>query len=1089
MGGANRAVVSRGKGAGEVGSLWITTLGQVGLRRDGVGLELQPAQRQLLALLVATGPDGAAIDRLADEIWADELPSQWRASIRVAVSRLRKRSGLKIPSKNGRYHLDATADEVDLWKLRRLIDNDVELDEASLPLVYAAEAFSSIELTPVLQSTAAEVATLQRALIERLARSGEPQSPAVLVGLARHLQIDPYDEDLTVAVATIHANSGASSDALRFIDHHRALCENENLGPTASLDDLSETIRAQRDHPPDEAVEDGPALSGVPEELARRRLPLFVGRTDEVAAVCAAVHEPSSRVVVIRGQAGSGKTSLLAEVAERMASGADVHTVFAAGSPGGRIGLAAMTTAVSDFAADVAVVDTLGLDPAGRLGSLAIRLRKRLAGIARTGRVLLLVDDAQWLDSASCELIDFLARAPDEPSTTIVLAARSTVRGKTPWSALQTALDRLQTVRSLDLGPLEVEDVGRLVDRRRPDDPFNTRSQSTRWIHAASGGLPLVVNALLAMADGEAAPVGSSDAVFDRLIEACTELEREVGAAGAVLGHRFRLDQLETLVERSRSETFEALDGLVEQELLVETGSLDEFEFSHQLIMDAFTRSVTRSRRARLHRKASETAADVHALARHQRGALDLVTVETVVDSTIASAQAHLRDGSYWESSAQFRAAIGLDPGLVGEEAFVDMARSLSLSGAASASRRIRARAFDMSVAAKNWAAAHDAAVAGLPEAEVADGELDRLEQLEAIPTRHLDRRRQTEQALHASRIASQLGKAETAKYWAESANALARSDDERGLAAVAEHFVLMLDHPPGLRLERLDAAVEGLDLDGTLACRVEQFRAIDQLELGNVAAASTALDAQRAHATDTNDHLRQWHGLILESQLAELDGRWDEADGLADEALALGRSYGIGQADIVRLAQQYFRQRILGRLGELADAIDLVPEPDSDSMLFRSARATVLAAAGREDDGLALATSIAETALSRPSATSLQCLAIVAEVLDSTESNALRAAILEAFEPFLGNGLVIGVGLGFVASVDVAVGCLGAATDTDRAALLKVAIKEADAAGYLSWAVRYRLDLAAMTGAVEPASEAERLAAGTPLTAMLPAG
>ena len=342
-------------------------------------------------------------------------------------------------------------------------------------------------------------------------------------------------------------------------------------------------------------------------------------------------------------------------------------------------------------------------------------------------------------------------------------------------------------------------------------------------------------------------------------------------------------------------------------------------------------------------------------------------------------------------------------------------------------------------------------------------------------------------QALHASRIASQLGRVASAKYWAENAAALAETDEERGLSAVAEHFVLMLDHPPALRLERLDAALVGLPLDGSLACRVEQFRAIDHLELGDVRAASAALAAQRAHAEDANDHLRQWHGLILESQLADLDGRWETADSLADQALALGRDYGIAQADIVRLAQQYFRQRLLGRLGELADAIELIPKPDSDSMLFQSAKATVYAAAGRMDDGLALAEAIADRAMSQPSATSLQCVAIVAELLGRSECEARKARIFRAFEPFLGNGLVVGVGLGFIASLDVGIAGLAAGSEADRSTLLKVAIKEADAAGYTSWAIRYRLDLAMLTEAVEPVAEARRLAAGTPMAAMLP--
>ena len=1073
----------------ELRTLEITTLGHVGLSRDGRAVELQPGQRQLLALLVVAGPIGATIEWLADEMWADELPAQWRASIRVAVSRLRQRSGLAIPSSNGRYQLDATEQEVDLWRLKYLVDEpDRLLGQRCVRLVCAAEIFPSVELSPALQSASVEIATLQRMMVDRIARSEARLEPPELISLAGLLRRDLYDADLTAAVAAVHANSDVPSEALAILDRYSILCAEEDLVVPAKIDELHDEIASQAAQASRPRVADHPPALAVSPDLARHRPPLFVGRSAEADALASASVDAAAGVIVVRGPAGSGKTALLAEVAERISADGAVQVVFAAGSPGGRVGLGAMTAAVPTFAEDVAEIDGLGLDPSGRLGSLALRFRERLVRCSAGRSTLFMIDDGQWLDSASCELIDFLARTTsDDPPLTIVITTRPTVRETVPWTALQTALDRSHAVRSIELEPLTVDEVRQLVDRRRPDDPLRTRVQSSRWIHARSGGLPLVVNTLLSMADGGSASVESSEAVFDRLIESCTAREREIGVVGAVLGHRFQLSELEALVERSRDEIFEALNGLVRHELVVETGPLDEFEFSHQLIADAFIRSVTRSHRARLHLKASENSSDVHARARHQLGARELVAVETAVESTVASARAHLEGGAFWESSAQFRTAIGLGPDLVGASGFVDMARSLSLSGSVSASRRIRAKAFEVATASLDWAAAHDAAVAGLPEAEIADGETDRLDQLEAIPTRHLDRERQMTQALNSSRIASQLGKADAAKYWAESGIALARSDEERCLAAVAEHFVLMLDHPPALRLERLNTAVDGRVVSDRLACRIEQFRAIDELELGNTAAASRALAAQRAKAAVVNDHLRQWHGLILEGQLAELEGRWEAADALADEAVELGRTYGIGQADIVRLAQQYFRQRLLGRLEELVDVIDLVPAPDAESMLFQSAKATIYTAGGRTNEGVALAMNIAERALRQPSATSLQCLAIIAKVLDRSDSVEVNERVREVFEPFVGNGLVVGVGLGFVASIDSEVAGIGAETFADRSEALEVAIKEADAAGFRSWAVRYRLDLAELTGRTKPLQEAKRLAAGTPLAVMLP--
>ncbi|RZL84450.1 MAG: hypothetical protein EOP32_03655 [Rhodococcus sp. (in: high G+C Gram-positive bacteria)] len=93
------------------------------------------------------------------------------------------------------------------------------------------------------------------------------------------------------------------------------------------------------------------------------RLPL-VGRTEDVAAICALFGDPAVGMLTVVGQAGVGKTTVVAAVAERLtASGIDVSWVDLSECASGRDGLAMIEAACARSSASeiarVIVVDSL----------------------------------------------------------------------------------------------------------------------------------------------------------------------------------------------------------------------------------------------------------------------------------------------------------------------------------------------------------------------------------------------------------------------------------------------------------------------------------------------------------------------------------------------------------------------------------------------------------------------------------------------------------------------------------------------------------------------------------------------------------
>jgi DNA-binding SARP family transcriptional activator len=1070
-------------------SLEVHVLGRIGAVRDGAEVKLAPGLRQLLALLVAAGVKGASLDWLSDETWSEDLPSQWQASMRMAISRLRRATGLSIPSKNGHYRLDVDVTQVDAWKLLEAERQDGRWDPGLEALIAETVIFPSVEISPSLHAASVEIERAQRWSIERLSHEPLRQTRRLLSSLAQRVNEDPLDVKLCRAVALIHARSGAPGEAMTLID----LCRQTYLdtfgsGPPPGLDELYYDIQSQAIAAPSQRRDAGalsPAEPRLPFHLSRSRVERFAGRAGELDQLGRVVEPNGPTVVVVSGPPGSGKTSLLAEIGHRIASGG-AYIVFIAGSPGGQVGLAPITASVGGFGAKVEAAGQQEHDAASRLGFLASSLLELLALEASGRRIVLLVDDAQWLDGPTCEIIDYLARstAGNHP-VALVLTVRSKPEGRAPWSNLQARLDRLSHAVHLVLGPLSETELGAIVAVKRPLDSFTARRQLTTWLHRVSGGRPAVACALLAIEDAPASGSNETE-VFDRRIHSVGDEVRRACASAAVLGHRFRLPDLAALLGQSITSLLDVLEVAVRQDLIVETGALDEFEFSHQLIADAFARSISNARRARLHLKACDLTTNVHALSRHCVAAGELVERERAIAAVVASARAHLAALSFWESVAEFRVAIGLADGRLGASVYVDFARALSLSGARSASRGVREKAYGLAGAAGLWPLAHDAAVSGLPEAETPDGEDDRLSQLSQIQPEDLDPPRRLSQALWSARLAALLGHPDVARDWAQRATVLAATDEERVEAALVERLTGMVIHPPPVRLERLASSIGNLRISDRSRCRVSQIRAIDQLETGDLAAACRSLDEFELLASELADPLRRWHAMVFRSLIDEISGRWDEADSLARDALRLGEQFAVAQAEIVFRGHQYFRLLTMGRLGRLAGRIDDVPAPDADSWLFAASRARVLAAAGRQDEAAALAGEVARHVLDRPSVLSLGCLAFAAPALAHHYSNELKARVQVALAPFSGSFVVIGIGLGLFGPVDLLSASLSDPSRDHEREALEQAIKMVDSSGILSLQVRYRLDLAEITGSRERVAEARLLAAGSALVELL---
>lgn len=217
-------------------------------------------------------------------------------------------------------------------------------------------------------------------------------------------------------------------------------------------------------------------------ELPRGSWPL-VGRDEELSALLDAIESGSSRVFVLTGAAGVGKSRLATETIDALdARGWPIARV-AASAALRSVPLAALVPFVGARRGEL---NALSEDPAALFAFAADVAAERAAG----ARLALLVDDLPQLDPLSVALIAQLAHT----GSTVVVA---TARDGDPLPEAILGLWTAGIATRVALDPLTVEQVGKLLDAVL-GGPLS--HQSTAALHRLSGGNPLMLRELVAAA-------------------------------------------------------------------------------------------------------------------------------------------------------------------------------------------------------------------------------------------------------------------------------------------------------------------------------------------------------------------------------------------------------------------------------------------------------------------------------------------------------------------------------------------------------------------------------------------------------------
>jgi DNA-binding CsgD family transcriptional regulator/tetratricopeptide (TPR) repeat protein len=336
----------------------------------------------------------------------------------------------------------------------------------------------------------------------------------------------------------------------------------------------------------------------------------MIGRSAELAELEAALADAAqdhASVAFVAGEAGVGKTRLLAELMER-ARGGDAlvlagETVDFGGE--GELPYLPLVAALRPLARERDAALTEAVAPllpgrdvgAGDQARLFEGLLELLQVLGERRPVLLVIEDLQWADRSTRAALAFLARSLTDERVLVVGSYRPDELGRShPLRALLAELEVAPRVRRVQLEPLSREELAELLADVLGTPPADDLLERL-WTRC--GGNPLFAEELLAAGhDGRgAAPDTLREALMLRVARLSAPARELLGpiAVGQRLDHEV-LEETSGLEPRElRDALREAVDGHI---LVVQDGM---HGFRHALLREVVEQDLLPGERSELH--------------------------------------------------------------------------------------------------------------------------------------------------------------------------------------------------------------------------------------------------------------------------------------------------------------------------------------------------------------------------------------------------------------------------------------------------------------------------------------------------------
>ncbi|WP_067271985.1 helix-turn-helix transcriptional regulator [Streptomyces jeddahensis] len=238
-----------------------------------------------------------------------------------------------------------------------------------------------------------------------------------------------------------------------------------------------------------------------------------------------------------------------------------------------------------------------------RLFELTARLLERLAA-DRT--IVVVLEDLHWADASTRHLLAYLFRTLRSGRLVVVATYRADdIHRRHPLRPLLAELDRLRSVRRIELGRFSRDEVGRQIAGILAQEPEPSLVDD---IFERSDGNAFFVEEL-AVAAHEGCSPGLTDSLRDLLlvrVEALPEHAQRVARVAAEGGSTVEYPLLAAVAGLAEDDLIEALRAAVGATILLATPDGDGYRFRHALVREAVSDDLLPGERSRLNRRYAE---------------------------------------------------------------------------------------------------------------------------------------------------------------------------------------------------------------------------------------------------------------------------------------------------------------------------------------------------------------------------------------------------------------------------------------------------------------------------------------------------
>lgn len=608
--------------------LQVRLLGAVEIILDGRRLcAFNSLRLQRFLGLIALRRDPQHRARLAFELWPDSDESQARTNLRKLLHDCRHAlpdiaEFVEIDNATVRWNASGPS-EVDVLRFQ---DAMAAGDFEFATRLYSGDLLPACYDDWVLDERAKLRAQAYGALVrltEEAARRDD--HTAAIRHAKRIIDLEPTDEAAVRLQMQAHLALGDRAAALRAYHRYAQVLERDlAVAPGAAIRAMYQQLRAgtlNRD-------------VGQGKDLAVGESP-FVGRDREWNQLIEAWNtskQGRAHLLLVTGEAGIGKSRLALELGRRVrAEGhlvASAHAYEAAGRlPWGPVVDLLRSDAISSH------IDTLDPVWRGELARLLPELRDlslpsepgqssdpaqrhRLfdavsrAMVAGDRPRLLIIDDLQWCDAETIELLGFVARSRQTAPVLIVATVRSEeIPEHHPLVGLVDALDHDQAVISVPLDRLDEATMATLAARLRAEDRIDAQLAARLW-RETEGNPLFVIEALragISAAGSQAILTPTMRAVLHARLEQLTDGAQRLAEVAAVIGRPFSVGLLVSASGMEEHELIDHIDELWRRRIFRDQGLA--YDFSHDKLRAVALEMLSPARRRQLHRAVAEAIA------------------------------------------------------------------------------------------------------------------------------------------------------------------------------------------------------------------------------------------------------------------------------------------------------------------------------------------------------------------------------------------------------------------------------------------------------------------------------------------------